>query len=153
MNNVNPSLKEMYDALAYQIEREDNLVNNRVNWFLVTQGFLFAAVGVILGSELTFDTKVLFVKAIAVLGALMGIIIALGVLGAEIALEKLREHWTSNKNCLSIYFPPPCGGAMACFFGCLPRRLIPVLITCAWAIVFRYLLRNPNSLKTICEIL
>ncbi len=148
-DNTTPSFKEMYDALAHQIEREDDLVNNRVNWFLVSQGFLFATVGVILDSELTFDTKVLSVKAIAVLGALMGVIISLGLRGADIALKGLRKRWAHMDKFYSRYFPPPCGQGWACHLGGLPRKLIPFLLIVAWVIVFLYVLINPACLKTI----
>ena len=66
MNDSEVSKKDIYDALAHQIEREDNLVSNRVNWFLAFQGFLYAATGTIISSErLETCKKVYAAKAIA----------------------------------------------------------------------------------------
>ncbi len=36
-----------YQYLAHQIEREDGLVNTRLNWMLTTQGLFFAALALL----------------------------------------------------------------------------------------------------------
>jgi len=65
MNNSGVTKKDKYDALVHQITREDNLVSNRINWFLAFQGFLYAATGAIISSKLEPCKVVYAAKAIA----------------------------------------------------------------------------------------
>ena len=134
-DNIKPSPKEMYDALAHQIEREDNLVNNRINWFLASQGFLFAAVGVIISSELHVVTKVLSIAIIAALGISIGVIIKSGVKGADLAIEKLRKQWNHTEVFFRGYFPPPFGMGRARDLGGVPRTWLPRIIIMFWFLI------------------
>ncbi len=149
-----PSLKEMYDALAHQIEREDNLVNNRINWFLASEGFLFAAAGVIISCELHIVTKVLCVEIIAALGICIGIIIKSGIKGAELASEKLREEWKKKEVFFREFFPPPYGTGRACDLGRKPRTWLPIIIIIFWFVIFIAVslgLRKPEYLEIKSE--
>jgi len=38
--------KEVYNRYRIELEHEDNLINQRVSWFLVAQSLLFAALGI-----------------------------------------------------------------------------------------------------------
>jgi hypothetical protein len=83
-------------SLAHQIEREDSLVCNRINWFLVSQGFLFAAAAVIITSEIKECSRTIAIETISFLGGLIGIIVLVGVIGAEISIWSLRKRWKSK---------------------------------------------------------
>ena len=41
----------IYETIAKQIEREDGLINYRLSWMLQINGFLFAAIALLGGSE------------------------------------------------------------------------------------------------------
>ena len=135
-DNIKPSPKEMYDALAHQIEREDNLVNNRINWFLVAQGFLFATVGLIMDSNLENCWKTGATKGIAILGGLIVVSVLFGVVGAEISLCNLRKRWKKMEKNYIGYFPPPFGRGCASVFGCIPRIFMPFVLVIAWICLF-----------------
>ncbi len=128
-----PSMKEIYDALAHQIEREDSLVCNRINWFLVSQGFLFAAAGVIITSGIKEYSRIIaIIKTIAFLGSIIGIIVFVGVIGAELSIWSLKKRWKSMESNYIEFFPPPYGERWASFLGCFPRSFIPIAIVSAW---------------------
>ena len=131
-----PSMKEIYDALAHQIEREDSLVCNRINWFLVSQGFLFAAAGVITTSVMKNCLKIITIKIIAFLGGFIGIIVFVGVIGAEISIWNLRNHWKKIESDYIDFFPQPYGKGCASILGCFPRILIPIALASAWIYIY-----------------
>jgi hypothetical protein len=134
-----PSMKEIYDALAHQIEREDSLVCNRINWFLVSQGFLFAAAGVIITSGtsgIKECSRIIAIKIIAFLGGLIGIIVFVGVIGAEISIWSLRKRWKNMESDYIEFFSPPYGKGLASALGCFPRSFIPIVIVSAWIYIY-----------------
>lgn len=132
-----PSNKEKYDALSHQIEREDGLVCNRINWFLGSQGFFFAAAGVILASEkIKISSRILSIKAIAILGCFIGIVVLVGIIGAEISICYLRNRWVSTESNYCDSFPPPYGKGCAWVLGLVPRYGIPFAIIIAWIIIY-----------------
>lgn len=133
---MKPTRKDIYDAIAHQIEREDNLVNNRVNWFLVAQGFLFATVGLIIDSKLENCWKTEATKGIAILGGLIGVSVLFGVVGAEISICNLRKCWKKMEKNYTDYFPPPFGRGCASVFGCIPRIFMPFVLVIAWIYLF-----------------
>ena len=128
--------KIIYDALADQFKREDNLVSNRVSWFLASQGFLFAAAAVIIDSKLTPCQKVYATKFIAVFGVLLAISVLIGVIGAQFSLINLKERWEKIESEYDKFFPPPYGKNPAWLCGCIPRFFIPALLIIAWTIIF-----------------
>jgi len=131
-----PSMKEIYDALAHQIEREDSLVCNRINWFLVSEGFLFAAAGVIITSGIKECWRIIAIKTIGFFGGLVGIIVFVGVIGAEISIWSLRKRWKSMESNYIEFFPPPYGRGWASALGCFPRSFIPIGIVSAWIYIY-----------------
>lgn len=133
---TDPSIKDKYDALSYQIEREDSLVCNRINWFLGSQGFLFAAAGVILASEIEICSRILAIKAIALLGGFIGIVVLVGIIGAEISISNLKKCWLREKSNYSSFFPPPYGEGCAGVLGLFPRYGIPIAIIFSWIIIY-----------------
>ena len=139
MNNSGVTKKEKYDALVHQITREDNLVSNRINWFLAFQGFLYAATGAIISSELEPCKIVYAVKAIACFGIIVAAIVVFGVIGAEISIHSLRKHWKNMESDYIDLFPHPYGKGIASFFGALPRFLLPAAVILAWVAIFFYL--------------
>ncbi len=128
--------KIIYDALADQIKREDNLVNNRVSWFLASQGFLFAAAAVIIDSGLNPHQQIYAAQFIAAFGILLSISVLFGVRGAHVSLKELKKRWEEIESDYDEFFPPPYGKDPAWTLGCIPRFSIPVFLIIAWTIIF-----------------
>lgn len=75
---------------------EDNLVNQRLTWLLQSQVLLFAGYGVLVRGEVSAsdpEKAVALIRALPVIGLLVGILIALGIRAAWFAQEKLQESY------------------------------------------------------------
>ena len=98
------SRKELYEMIRKQIEHEDNLVNQRLNWLLIAQAFLFAAITAIL----THDKPIGYVNGnyipwvpfgITIMGFFINLFSFIGIRAAYKSLKRLRENW---------YYPCSC---------------------------------------------
>lgn len=112
--------KDQFDVARELIRHEDGLVNNRVTWLLVLQGFLFTAFvnGVGLYQK-TFSRSTAAAVTIGLaLICLFGIVSSLVVLNVvQIAfaqMEKVKTWW--KKTGLSESFPPVSGELPAGWF-------------------------------------
>ena len=86
--------KELFELLREQIKHEDDLVNQRLNWLLLSQASLFLA----LTSIITTDKLDAIIQAwtpfgIAVVGAVFNIYSFVGLSAAYKSLRNLRETW------------------------------------------------------------
>ncbi len=85
-------------AIRAMIQHEDTLINHRLTWFLVFQGFLFTALGIVWQGVFSNGIKPdLFLIGITVMIAIVGSLSALatkqGVNSAVEAILKLHEKW------------------------------------------------------------
>ncbi len=136
-----------YDALVEQIKREDTLVGNRVNWYLVSQGFLFASAGLLLDSNIYYKKEVF--KAISIVGIILGASVFSGVLGAEISMYHLGKRWQEMREKYIDDFPAPYGEGCAYFLGAAPRFVIPVLLTTIWGVSLGFSEKIVSAIKDI----
>lgn len=82
-------LKE-YDILRRQVEHEDNLVIQRLNWLLVANGFLFVAFAQILATE-KITNKLVPLLGIGCISIMVTIFSLVGLFAAFNALRSLHE--------------------------------------------------------------
>ena len=89
---------ELYDRLRKRVEHEDGLVNQRLTWLLVVQGFLFAAFSTVLASERGVEpvTKALVLCLLALLGFNISFSTGHSLHAAFVALIELRETWQTH---------------------------------------------------------
>ena len=113
--NMTDDLNQIYSK---QIEREDNLIGQRLTMLLTFQGFLFASLS-LLGEP---DAEVLIVKALTLAVPLMGIVISvLAIFGIHTAVQHLNElknEWRSLHQEKAKRLPAP--------FWNRPNRVSPV---------------------------
>ena len=79
---------------------EDLLINHRLTWLGVTQGLLFAALGVAVheaGSSNTQPLPKLLIGGIPLIGLISSLLIFVGVLGAIVAMVKIRRVFFPDK--------------------------------------------------------
>ncbi|MEM8867490.1 MAG: hypothetical protein AAGC73_04405 [Verrucomicrobiota bacterium] len=124
--------KEIYDAVADQIKREDENVAKRINWFLTSQAFILTGLGLIADRNPLLLQGI--IKQVGVLGMIISFGVLLGVLGAEFSTKSIKDFWDRNSLIMTCY-PQPFGGKWAFIFGIIPRILIPVVFTVIWYIV------------------
>ena len=79
-----------HEILRRQVEHEDNLVIQRLNWLLVSQGFLFVAYSQILTSE-KVASKLLPLLVIGTFSLMVTVFTLVGLFAAFNALRNLHE--------------------------------------------------------------
>src|SRR5947209_10049125 len=88
---------EYYQIIRAQIEHEDNLVNQRLSWFVAAQAFLFTAYAILLNApspmrieKFATQQDILFLLIpVAAIG--MSILIYTTVIAAMMAMTNLRR--------------------------------------------------------------
>ncbi len=81
--------EEFADKTRSMIEHENTLENNRLNWLLIAQGLLFAAVGVVIQTKV----NVIFIYICAVAGLTISISAGTHLLHGRRAMIKLLEEF------------------------------------------------------------
>ncbi|MBI3167886.1 MAG: hypothetical protein HYZ22_05370 [Chloroflexi bacterium] len=98
LKNEKPTKREVFEMIREQIRHEDGLINQRLNWLLLSQAFLFAAFTTII----TNDKQMVFINhgiqswipfGIAVTGIILNISSFVGLRTAYASLKNLRETW------------------------------------------------------------
>lgn len=90
--------KEMFEIIREQIRHEDGLINQRLNWLLLSQAFLFAAFTTIITNDKEMNFVNPVVQAwipfgIALAGTILNISSFVGLRTAYASLKNLRETW------------------------------------------------------------
>ncbi|MDX1590165.1 MAG: hypothetical protein R3296_14620 [Oleiphilaceae bacterium] len=125
------SNKERYEYMAYQIEREDGLVDTRIRWMLTFEGFLLAALA--LASDGGDPLIQEFLKyAIPVIGIIVALLSYAAIEAALSTLNRLKKMWDDE-----TYqgYPRPFGKMRASAFGALFARGLPLVICALWGIM------------------
>lgn len=128
----NSDSRELYKLYASRIDRQDNLINQRLGWMLTSQGFMFAAVGVMLNS--TNQILQNLAKIVTYVGISVSIIGFMGAFGAWLAIHELIKSETVKKDMKD--FPRLIGGKTASFFGFTPAICIPIVLFFAWLNIY-----------------
>ena len=90
--------KELYEMIREQIKHEDELVNHRLNWLLLSQAFLFTAFIAIatnqnamphIGSDLVPYIPI----GLAAIGFIINALSFIGINSAHNSLDELRNIW------------------------------------------------------------
>lgn len=122
-----------YHAVADQIKREDELIGSRINWLLVTNGFLFAAYANILKEDSAFPEY--FVWSLLAVGLLVGVTSAAGSYSTSKTIDQHKifyEEKVKPHTCLPKPFGEPLPGNWALL---APRNLLPILFCVVWLIL------------------
>ena len=105
------------DPKAFSVFREkwvheDNLINHRLNWLIMTQTILFAAYGLLLGTgaEQQIEQQISkyqnqidrVIEALPIIGILVSFLILLGIVGAVGAMYELRKSRTAQVEKMDI---------------------------------------------------
>src|SRR5262249_1886836 len=92
-----PDIDE-YRLVRGQIEFEDNLITQRLSWFVAAQSFLFTAYAITLNagpqpaSAIFRQQQLLAYRLIPVVAIASGVLIYVTILGGFLAQKKLRDY-------------------------------------------------------------
>jgi hypothetical protein len=90
---------QYYQIIRSQIEHEDNLINQRLSWFVASEAFLFSAYAILLNAPSqvrlqSFATQQNILFSLIPLVAIgMSILIYITVIAALLAMANLRHSW------------------------------------------------------------
>jgi hypothetical protein len=131
---------DAYRAARGQIEHEDNLITQRLNWFLASQSFLFSGYAIVLNMPLEvraatarYATALDMIPLVAIL---VGALIWIGVLGGLIAMRRLRLDVAVH--CRPLFdagFPPIHGHGRTRWMGRAAPAMLPPIFVIAWCIL------------------
>lgn len=126
-------LKEKYDAVVFQINREDELMSKRLTWSLSINGFLFAAIGLISRSvEPQAEVIPLLYCAVPWVGMLVSAAAFLGVIAGTLQIRYLKTEYSNLQN---VPWVRPFGGRYAFFLGWAPSLAPPAVLSVVWGAV------------------
>ena len=127
-----------YNRYCRQIDKEDDLVDKRINWLFMSQSLLFAALGLSSG----IDSGETLLRVIPGVGFWSSLAITFTVCSASMGLIRyrwlLRGAWDdltyAEKDKHNIrYFPQLRRSNIIISFGLIPGALIPIIFCFGWS--------------------
>ena len=139
---------QYYQIIRAQIEHEDNLINQRLSWFVAAQAFLFSAYAILLNAPsqvrlqgFARQQEILF-YLIPLVAIGVSILIYVTVIAAMLAMANLRRLLKSHANELEshakekeILLPPVQGYRQTLLLGQASPILIPFLFMISWIVL------------------
>ncbi len=138
-NNLTPL--EHYQLVRSQIEHEDNLVSQRLSWFLASQAFLFTAYAISLNGPVQLHFANLEAQAkllmtlLPMLAIASAVLIWLSVFAGIAAMRKLRLGFEATFGKLPVCLPSIQTTGRALLGGQLGPVLIPPMFIAVWLIL------------------
>jgi len=136
---TNPTLSaiDFYRLIRGQIEHEDNLITQRLSWFLAPQAFLFSAFAIVLNGPLKSrfgdPVQVAFFRLIPIIAIAVGLLIWLAVWAGILAMRRLRAMLTLRADLKD--FPLIQGRLHTRWMGLAAPVLLPPLFAAVWAVL------------------
>jgi hypothetical protein len=136
------SAMEAYSLVRQQIEHEDELVNQRVNWLLFSQAFFFGTFATILTTGTVPIDQSLMIDLIATTGIVLCICAFSSILAAMESHGRLTKFWRDSED--RIGFPQISGVTKQANISLLKSNGsifaggIPLLITLLWLLVLLF---------------
>jgi hypothetical protein len=133
---------QYYQIIRSQIEHEDNLINQRLSWFVAAQAFLFSAYAILLNApsqvrlqSFATQQEILFIL-IPLVAIGVSILIYITVIAAMLATANLRRLLKTHMNEKdSALLPPVQGHRQTLLLGQASPILIPFLFMISWIVL------------------
>lgn len=87
--------EDFFNHLRKQVEHEDNLINQRANWLLVSQGFLFFALSQLVTAKGGVSLLLYVIAGFAFLSSLS---VLSGIRTAGNSIQALKNTWEKTKD-------------------------------------------------------
>jgi len=133
---------EYYRIVRSQIEHEDNVINQRLNWFVSAQAFLFTANAIVLSSAPTpsfaqsREAERLLILLIPVVAICCCLVVYATVVGGVLALRKLRRSFHGQTDLQGTGdLPPLLGNLLTRSLGLAAPVVLPMVFLVAWTML------------------
>ncbi len=130
---------ELYQIVRGQLEHEDNLITNRLNWFITSQSFLFTAYAILAnglatpGPAGTGDARRILLLLIPGLSIVTSLLVSLSIFSGIVALKNLRKFFTNRGGGpAEDAFPPVQGYRSTRTAGLAAPVLLPMIFMGVW---------------------
>ena len=130
---------DRYRTIRSQIEHEDNLVSQRLSWFLGSQSFLFTAYAISLNGPTSFRSHELNLKddllmiLIPLVSICSAFLIWLSILAGLNAMRRLRRMLEGEAPPAGL--PPVQGDRFGRLLGLCGPSLLPPLFMAVWLVM------------------
>ena len=145
------SVVQYYSVIRGQVEHEDNLMMQRLNWFITSQSFLFSAYAIDVtslfagppppGSDV-YDTRQLLRILIPLVAIIASAVILVTICAGVMAMHNLRALFHTHvkkSDCADL--PPVQGYRRTWALGLVAPLLLPVVFLAVWTFL---LVHNPH---------
>jgi len=136
------STDRYYSIIRGQIEHEDDLLGQRLSWFVGAQAFLFTAYAITLSNsgpshvQWVVDRMHLLLILIPVTAILSCILIYMTVIAGLVAIADLRRLYRAHtEQAQTIGLPPVQGYRRTQLLGQAAPLFVPIVFLVVWTIV------------------
>ena len=133
---------QYYQIIRSQIEHEDNLINQRLSWFVASQAFLFSAYAILLNApsqvrlqNFATQQEILFslIPLVAIGASILTYITVIAAMLATANLRRLLKTHMNEKD--SALLPPVQGYRQTLLLGQASPILMPFLFMISWIVL------------------
>lgn len=133
---------DFYQLIHEQLNNEDNSMNQRVNWLIVSQSFFFSGFATLLSSPPNpeeghyAELKQLLLWIIPGISLATSILIYIGIVVSLIYMADLRKTFQIYpQDDTTAHFPPIQGTTLTRRMAHSPALAVPLLFICTWAVL------------------
>ncbi len=131
--NSSIGLVDRYNQVRGQIQHEDNLITQRLSWFLTSQSFLFTAYAILISSP---PRMALLLKVIPLIAIIAGALISLSIFAGLKVMRDLRRGFSPWLDAARETGLPALQGTCGTrFLGMLAPVLLPPTFMVAWIVL------------------
>jgi hypothetical protein len=137
-SNVEPQttsvvIENLYGEVRAQIQHEDNLITQRLNWFLTSQSFLFTAYAIVANGTADVNTRNILLHIIPLIAITAGVLIHTAIVGGTIVMARLRAMFRTHESAArNAGLPAIQGSAVTRAMGILAPLGLPVAFVAVW---------------------
>jgi hypothetical protein len=145
------SVTQYYSIIRGQVEHEDNLMMQRLNWFITSQSFFFSAFAIDVTSLFAapplaagdvYDTRQLLRILIPLVAIIASGVILITIIAGVLAMHNLRGLFHRHvEKCDCLDLPPVQGFRRTWAMGLAAPLLLPIVFLSVWTFL---LLHNPH---------
>jgi hypothetical protein len=134
---------DLYNQVRAQIQHEDDLVAQRLNWFLTSQSFLFTAYAIVFSNTpAARDAPIrsTLMAVIPLIAICAGVLIFIAIVAGAVVMHHLRNGFAPHRQrAISSGLPPLQGLGLTRAMGLAAPMALPLVFIAVWTmLVFRF---------------
>ncbi|HXU68607.1 MAG TPA: hypothetical protein VN947_04720 [Polyangia bacterium] len=130
-----PSAIDWYRLLRSELEHEDALLTQRLNWFVMSQSFLFTAFAIVTANaerSAAARTAVPLALFIPVVALCTSVAIAISIAAGLLTMRRIRREFAARTSDGGDELPPLHGRGHLRALGMVAPTVLPLVFTAVW---------------------